>query len=193
MQVAGNPGLENQSHPLQVLQSGVAGVIVSNRGQSWNISIRGGAAPFVMIDDVPVSIESLNSLSVNDIERVEVWKGGDAAMFGARGGNGVIGFYTKKGGGSAADAAVVAFDDRGYQIEREFYVPSYDSEKPEHIKPDKRATLFWAPLIKTDSSGRASVSFYNHDVEGSVTTVAEGISVTGKPGAATYKYVIRKN
>ncbi|HEY5916739.1 MAG TPA: TonB-dependent receptor plug domain-containing protein, partial [Chryseolinea sp.] len=193
VQVAGIPSMENQSHPLQLLQSGVAGVQVTRGGQNWSISVRGGGTPFIMIDEIPVSIENLNALSVNDIERVEVWKGGDAAIFGSRGGNGVIGFYTKKGVGSITDQAISTIDAMGYQVEREFYGPNYETEKPEHIKPDKRTTLFWAPLIKTDSTGRASVSFYNNDVETTVTGIAEGISVTGKPGSTTFKFVIRKN
>jgi len=193
VQVAGIPSMENQSHPLQLLQSGVAGIQVTRGGQNWSVSVRGGGTPFIMIDEIPVSIENLNALSVNDIERVEVWKGGDAAIFGSRGGNGVIGFYTKKGVGSITDQAISTIDAMGYQVEREFYGPNYETEKPEHIKPDKRTTLFWAPLIKTDSTGRASVSFYNNDVETTVTGIAEGISVTGKPGSTTFKFVIRKN
>ncbi len=80
----------------------------------------------------------------------------------------------------------------GYQIEREFYSPAYDTERPEHIKPDKRTTLFWSPRIQTDSLGLASVSFYNHDMETTVTGVLEGISTTGKPGAGTFRFSIRK-
>lgn len=192
LQVAGDPAMENQSHALQLLQGRVPGVQVSGAGQNWGISIRGGGAPFIMIDDVPVSIDNLNALSVIDIERVEVWKGGDAALFGARGGNGVIGFYTKRGGGSKIEQGILHFTSMGYQVEREFYAPTYDTQRTEHIKPDKRTTLLWSPRIKTDSLGQASVSFYTHDVETSVTGAIEGITLTGKPGASTFRFAIRK-
>jgi hypothetical protein len=193
VQVAGDPAMENQMHALQLLQTRVAGVIVSGAGTNWNVSIRGGGTPFIMIDDVPVSIDNLNSLSVHDIERVEVWKGGDAAIFGARGGNGVLGFYTKRGGGSRVEHGTVHFTNMGYHIEREFYAPTYDTQRPEHIKPDKRTTLFWAPRITTDSLGQASVSFYNHDLETTITGIVEGLSQTGKPGTSEFRFTIRKD
>lgn len=193
LQVGGNPALENQLHPALLLQGRVAGVEVRATGSDYLISIRGGGTPMVMIDDIPVSLDNLNALSVNDIERVEVWKGADAAFFGMRGGNGVIGFYTKRGGGSNIKThGVLSLTKMGYQLEREFYSPVYDLKKPEDIKPDKRVTLYWAPMIRTDSLGRASVSFYNHDVESNITGVIEGLSV-GKPVTATFKYAIRKN
>ena len=192
VQVAGVPGMENLSHPLRLLQGRVAGVQITGAEPNLSAFIRGVGIPLIMVDDVPVPGESLSMLSVYDIERIDIWKGADAAFFGARGGNGVIGFYTKKGGGSIAAEGVLAVASMGFQIEREFYTPNYDVEKPEHIKPDKRTTLFWAPLIRTDSSGRATVSFYNHDLETSVTAIAEGISSTGKSGATTFRYTIRK-
>jgi hypothetical protein len=171
----------------------VAGLQITGGEPNFSVSIRGGGTPFILIDDVPVSIESLSTLSVHDVERIEVWKGADAAIFGGRGGNGVIGFYTRRGAGSIASEGMLTLAAMGLQIEREFYSPDYDAEKPEHIKPDKRTTLYWAPLIRTDSAGRASVSFYNHDLETTVTGVAEGISSTGKSGATTFKYAITKN
>jgi hypothetical protein len=192
VQVAGVRGRENQLHPLQLLQ-GVAGVQITGGGQNLSVSIRNGGTPFIMIDDVPVPMESLSTISVQDIERIEIWKGADAAVFGLRGSNGALGFYTKKGAGSIARDGILTMTNMGFQIEKEFYTPNYDTEKPEHIKPDKRTTLFWAPLIQTDSAGRASVSFYNHDVETTVTTVVEGISRSGKSGATTVRYAIRKN
>jgi len=194
LQVAGNPGMENQSHPLQLLQGRIPGVQVAGGGQNWSVSIRGGGAPLILVDDIPVPIENLSSLSVHDIESIDVWKGGDAAVFGIRGYNGAIAFHTKRGVGfNPPKEGVFTLAEIGFQIERQFYSPKYNSQKPEYIKPDKRATLFWAPLVQTDSAGRASVSFYNHDLETIVTAVAQGISITGKPAAATFKYVIRKN
>jgi hypothetical protein len=194
LQVAGNAALENQSHALQLLQGRVPGVMVRGVGMVWQVSIRGSGVPMVMIDEVPVPIENLDALSVTDIERVEVWKGAEAAIFGGRGGNGVLGFYTKRGRGFKVEAqGVISFTNMGYQAERQFYRPAYDVKKSEQDHPDKRPTIHWAPMLKTDSTGRISVSFYNHDVETSATCVAEGISTTGTPGASTFKYTIRKN
>jgi hypothetical protein len=136
---------------------------------------------------------ALNMISVHDIDSYRIWKGPDASIFGVRGGGGAIAFYTKHGAGSPLPTeGVLTFKDTGFQAEREFYTPKYDVEKPEHKKPDKRATLFWAPHIQTNAEGKATVSFYNHDTETTVTGIIEGISKDGIPCTTTFKYEIKK-
>jgi hypothetical protein len=187
-------------HPLQLIQGRVAGVLVRKSGQDWNVLIQGmssvnaGANPLIMIDDMPVDIESLNGIPVQAIERFRVWKGADAAVFGVRGGNGAIGFYTRKGtnGQGLLEEGLITFPGNGFQFEREFYAPKYDVQEQEHVKPDKRVTLFWEPYIQTDSSGRASVSFYNHDFETTVRGTLEGLSTTGSSGSVNFEYKIIK-
>jgi len=194
-----DPSVEGLIHPLQLIQGRVAGVQITGAGQNWNILIRGvgsinsGTTPLIMIDNVAVSLESLNLLSPREIESFDVWKGADAAIFGARGANGAIGFYTKKGVQSnLPKEGILSFGGGAFQVEREFYSPRYDVKRPEHIKPDKRTTLFWAPHVRTDSTGHATVSFYNHDVETTVTGVLEGISRNGEAGTTIFNYEIKK-
>ncbi|MBX2965362.1 MAG: TonB-dependent receptor plug domain-containing protein [Cyclobacteriaceae bacterium] len=200
IKVSGNPSLENQLHPLQLIQGRVAGVQVTGSGQNWSVLIRGvnsinsGTTPLIMVDDMPVQIETLHTIPVQEIESFTVWKGPDAAIFGSRGANGAIGFYTKRGSGvEPPRESSVTFLGTGFHIEREFYAPKYDVQEPEHIKPDNRVTLFWAPYIQTDSSGRASISFYNHDVETTITGTLEGISATGSSGSLNFEYKIIKD
>ncbi|WP_194775725.1 TonB-dependent receptor plug domain-containing protein [Pararhodonellum marinum] len=200
MKVSGITSLENQLHPLQLVQGRVAGVQVRGSGIDWTVRIQGVSSinyntePLILIDDVTADIGELHSLPVMDIESFTVWKGPDAGIFGARGANGVIGFYTKRGTEqlNPSKGNPNEFNETGFQIEREFYSPKYDIQEPEHIKPDKRVTLFWAPYILTDSSGGATVSFYNHDVETSVISIIEGMSITGSPGASSMEYQIIK-
>lgn len=198
--VADDPSLENMLHPLQLLQGRVAGVQVTGGGQNWSVMIRGvgsinaGTAPMILVDNIPVSMDYLSVLRVRDIDSYEVWKGPETAIFGAQGANGVIGFYTKRGTSYAPPReGVFRFGQVGYQTERDFYSPKYDVQKPEHVKPDRRITLYWAPLVQTDSTGRTSIIFYNHDLETTVTGLVEGLSTTGKPATSTFKYAIRKN
>jgi hypothetical protein len=200
VKISDNPALENQLHPLQLIQGRVAGVQVLGSEQNWSVLIQGvgsinsGTNPLIMVNDIPVQIESLNTIPVHDIESFTVWKGADAAIFGARGSNGAIGFYTKTGleNLKPSKESSITFAGMGFLVEREFYAPKYDVQRPEHIKPDKRATLYWTPYIQTDSSGRASIFFYNHDVETTVTGIIEGISVTGNSGSASFEYKILK-
>ncbi|HKJ43959.1 MAG TPA: TonB-dependent receptor [Sunxiuqinia sp.] len=91
----------------QALQGKTAGVVISsNSGQPGdNISVRirgigtnGDAEPLYIIDGLPMSGSGTDFLSSNDIESIEVLKdAASAAIYGARGANGVILITTKKG------------------------------------------------------------------------------------------------
>ncbi|WP_373400191.1 hypothetical protein V8V91_11680 [Algoriphagus halophilus] len=81
---------------------------------------------------------------------------------------------------------------KGYQVQKEFYSPQYPVQNPNNPKPDRRATLFWAPFIQTDSLGNASVSFYNHDIETEVFGLIEGLSSQGQIGFGRLSYTIEK-
>lgn len=107
--------------PLAALQGRVAGLnIASNSGlpgSSFQVQLRGvnslsnGSSPLYIIDGIPFSDESMNQFTAangnqsplslinpKDIERIDVLKDADAtAIYGSRGGNGVILITTKKG------------------------------------------------------------------------------------------------
>jgi len=89
-----------------IQNSGMPGAGSSIRIRGGN-SISGGNEPLYVIDGVPVyespsstgnSLSGLNTISTSDIESIEVLKDASAtAIYGARGGNGVIIITTKKG------------------------------------------------------------------------------------------------
>lgn len=63
-----------------------------------NRSILGNNQALLVLDDVPLSISSLNSINPNDVESVTVLKGASAsALYGSAASNGVIIVTTKKG------------------------------------------------------------------------------------------------
>ncbi|MCJ8211258.1 SusC/RagA family TonB-linked outer membrane protein [Mucilaginibacter sp. RS28] len=75
-----------------------------NPGQPVNIvlrginTIQGGTSPMILIDGVQLAATDLNSIDLNNIERVEVVQGAaSATIYGAQGANGVIQLFTKKG------------------------------------------------------------------------------------------------
>ncbi|MEN9570378.1 MAG: hypothetical protein RL172_1609 [Bacteroidota bacterium] len=76
----GSPGA-----PVQILLRGIN-------------SVRGGTAPMILLDGVQIVSTGLESLDLNNIERVEVVQGPAAAsIYGAQGANGVIQLFSKKG------------------------------------------------------------------------------------------------
>jgi hypothetical protein len=68
----------------------------------------------------------------------------------------------------------------GYSVIRKFYSPVYESQQPTEIKNDFRSTIYWNPVVQTDSTGVAKVSFFNSDESGNMQIVVEGITVNGK-------------
>lgn len=93
----------------QALQGRAPGMLVNSAsgqpGSSANITIRGiqsiqgaGAQPLFIIDGVPLPAFDMQTINPNDFESITVLKDANAAaLYGARGGTGVIVINTKKG------------------------------------------------------------------------------------------------
>ena len=70
---------------------------------------------------------------------------------------------------------------RGYSVPTDFYRVDYSKG----VLPDEqdyRRTLYWNPSVETDSSGRASVIFYNNSTEHGLGISVETLSPDGVPG-----------
>lgn len=93
--------------PMTQIQGKVAGVSITNTAfgdpnKTSSIQIRGvssraaGTGPLIVIDGVPGG--NLTNIHSNDIESIDILKdGAAAAIYGTRGGNGVVIINTKKG------------------------------------------------------------------------------------------------
>jgi len=105
-----NQGLEQipTSRTEEALIGKVSGVNIqmvdASAGSAPTIRVRGvgsitaDASPLIVMDGVVVSSDYLGSIDMADVESVEVLKdAASAAIYGSRGGNGVIMITTKKG------------------------------------------------------------------------------------------------
>jgi TonB-dependent starch-binding outer membrane protein SusC len=92
----------------QFLVGKVAGAQISSTngspGRPVNILLRGintlnrGTSPMILVDGIEVRATDLNSIDLNNIERVEIVQGAaSATIYGAQGANGVIQLFSKKG------------------------------------------------------------------------------------------------
>ena len=72
----------------------------------------------------------------------------------------------------------------GYTSSREYYTEDF-SKKPLPGQPDYRRTLYWNPIVKTDSSGQAEILFYNNSNCEKLIINAETITKDGKIGILT--------
>jgi TonB-dependent SusC/RagA subfamily outer membrane receptor len=179
---------------LDLLRGRVAGVQVSGDPFNPSVQIRGissislSSEPLFLLDGVPITKESLLSINVMDVEKIDVLKGASASIYGSQGANGAISVLTKRGNNtydwSKDEASGIKVARRlGYSTSREFYVPKYDQDLPENIRPDYRSTVYWSPMIKTNKDGKATVSYFNTDAETSMRVSIEGISKSGIPAA----------
>ena len=108
----------------------LAGVVISSNdgqpGQEANIVIRGAGsltsstAPLYVVDGFPIDGFNIASLSMENIENVNVLKDASSiAIYGAKGANGVIVITTKKG---FVGAPKISFSlKQGYQTMGKFY------------------------------------------------------------------------
>ena len=167
---------------LDMIQGRIPGVMVSGN----NVLIRGPSTfigsnePLYLIDNIPVDVSAVQSMNPMDVEGIEVLKGPSAAIYGARGANGVIAIFTIRG--RFIIKGILKFDMLGYHRPREFYSPKYGTRFDDLVE-DYRTTLYWDPNIRTDSTGLARISFYCSDISSTFNIVVEGISTEGKIGS----------
>jgi hypothetical protein len=174
---------------IESLQGRVAGLQVSRVGQNqFRASIRGQQnAPLYLLDGMPVSENTVSSISQFDISRIEILKNAaNAAVYGGRASGGVIALFTGRTEEEAREVTpgtyIIIHQAKGYSQVREFYSPRYSGQTPASNEPDLRTTLYWNPSVKTDAQGKATVTFYTADRTTTYRAIAEGISDEGQPG-----------
>jgi TonB-dependent SusC/RagA subfamily outer membrane receptor len=181
IRIRGVSSFTGNNDPLIVLD----GIPVSNLGSSSGSfsaadSLSGGA------DGLGPDLSNVNSLMLSispmNVDRIEILKGPSAAAFGVRGANGVILIYTRRGFDREVDSRSTGYEGirlPGFSYVKEFYSPSYDVPKEEHIIPDKRTTLYWNPSVTTDNLGKAAIEFFNSDEARSLQVEIQGVTDYG--------------
>lgn len=127
------------------LQGKVAGVQITAQGgqvgASQNIVIRGNSSfgnnqPLIVVDGVPISNDNgtgsginlgsgLSDINPEDIESISVLKGGSAALYGMRAGNGVILITTKNG---KKDKGVQVSYDGSFTVDKIYNLPKLQNK-----------------------------------------------------------------
>ena len=187
----------------EMIRGRLAGVDVKQTPEGYRVlvrgvsSVKGSTGPLFLLDGMAIQDEdgtALLTFNPGDIERVELLKNaGSAATYGARGGNGVIAFYTKSfRPGQAATkpkAGMTPLQLIGYpSVQREFYVPRYEAKPDENqstesgsTQIDRRDVLYWKPLMQTDSQGHSQLIVPLSDVVRTVRVVVQGVTSDGRP------------
>ena len=202
----------NYSNLMYVIQSRVPGLRLVLVNGSYVVSLGGfvsyGASdageapvsgePLLIIDGLAFNgsegvADMISQLSISNILRIDVFKFGSAAAFGARGANGVIAIYTRNG--TTPSKQVKGYDKSLFQLEiiqgfarpLKFKSPNYNGVLKTKAEPDYRSTIYWAPSVNTNpQTGEAVVSFYAADLETKYRVVVEGVTLSGEPIHAEY-------
>lgn len=176
------------------LQGLVAGVIIQN-GIAY--STRSLNTPMqIIVDGMYVEPDFLSMISPTDVESIEVLRTiGNLAIYGMRGGGGVLIINTKRGEpGSAIRSyapGITTYSPQGYYIGREFYSPNYDNPKVSKELPDLRTTVFWSPNILTDTTGKGKCEFFTGGEPGTYKVVAEGLDGKGGIGRQVFRFTVK--
>lgn len=182
---------------LESLQGRVAGLQIYRKGMNdFRATIRGYGEPLYLLDGIPISGGTVSALNPWDIDRIEILKGPEAAIYGGRAAGGVIAFFTKRGGVEYEEVEpgpyIITHRAGGFSKTREFYAPKYTTGQTEQEKPDLRTTIHWEPNVQTGADGRAEVTFYTADRATTYRAVLEGITPDGLSGSHIYTFDVIK-
>ncbi|MBT6004159.1 MAG: hypothetical protein HOG79_00455, partial [Prolixibacteraceae bacterium] len=130
------------------------------------------------------------------IDRVDVIKRTNptgTTLFGARGANGVVFIYTKRGIPEQEREkylkGLLTQKIKGFSKYREFYSPKYTPENIDSEKPDYRTTLYWNSSVSLEN-GEAEISFFTSDDIARFKVLVEGITQNGKIYLGSEEFVV---
>jgi hypothetical protein len=135
------------------------------------------------LDSNPIKYEDLSTFPSNAFDKIEFIK--YAPFAGLNKAGGVLFFYSKRGMKNVKPASIKpqgmeGFRVIGYSVSRRFYTPDYNLPEESEKKADYRNTIYWNPVVRTDSTGVAISEFYNSDETGNMKIVVEGVTSDGK-------------
>jgi TonB-dependent Receptor Plug Domain len=158
----------------EAIKGKVPGVVVNNndvliRGRN---SLYGGTDPLYLIDGVPTSKEAAGSVSMTDVDRIEIIKGSQSNMFGARGSNGIIAIYTKRG--FNVKRGELTFQMLGYIYPKKFILSNINDNLYKKYNVSK--TVHWNPDVKiVDNKYQVTIpkstTNYRIKIEGLINTL----------------------
>ncbi|MBP8156087.1 MAG: hypothetical protein KAX81_03600, partial [Leadbetterella sp.] len=138
-----------------------------NKNENW-----------VMLDGTRVPLEFLNLIKPADIVWLDfIQKKEKTVKLGQESGT-IVNLLTSKGNDLFSVYKKNKFQTfMGYSYARNIYSPKYTKAV---AKPDRRKTLYWNPLQKTDIYGKTSISFNNSDLSKKYLITVYGTDGKGK-------------
>lgn len=142
------------------------------------------STPLVIVDGIEIPGVGIGDISPQTVSYIEVLRGGEAAIYGVRGGGGAIVIHTKNGADMNMSyfkqIGIKGFKTNGYQVAKQFYAPKYETDQELESKlADYRTTIYWNGYVTTNSKTPTTISFYTADMPTTYTLTIEGIAENG--------------
>jgi len=196
------PDLEGRVNILEAIKLKVPGIIIyfNKLQQEYHVYIRSSFTqgkllePVFLIDGFRTSIDAILMIPVSWVDRVDIIKTGTSAYFGAGETSGAISIITKAEGPRSAKKQVFHSANikiSGYDAPRIFYSPTHTPDPAQAYEPDLRATLYWEPYIKVDTSKDIVLKYFNADNPTTILVTAEGITTNGVPVTGKLEYLVK--
>lgn len=164
------------------------------RGLNHNMQFSGPTSlhlssdPLFMLDGTEVGMQAFLNLDPRYIQRIEVFSGSRASIFGVRGANGALLAYTRRAG----DPAMGHYQEylvQGYHSPREYFADLASSYlRNEHqYRVDK--SIYWEPGLETNESGIITTAVPVAGDPGTLTFIIEGAGKDGGIGFGTFSLI----
>ena len=138
-----------------------------------------------MLDGVFVDRNTFLSQYPREIERIEIFRGPRAAIFGVRGGTGVILAYTRRPGYRGMEDALDLVM-LGYHSPAEFYTDAVSVSRNSSPKRTGEKTIHWDPDVVSDEDGAVNVRIPLIRGMEKMKVTVEGVGFSGGIGAAEF-------
>ncbi len=146
------------------------------RGLNHNLQFRGPTSltlsnqPLFMLDGTEIGQSAFLNLDPRYIQRLEIFSGPRASVFGVRGAAGAILAYTRRASDMDDFVTVEEYLIQGYHSPREFYADLVSYTHSEDETRLMESAVYWEPNLITDEKGR----------------VTTAVPFSGKPGILTF-------
>lgn len=176
-------------------QSRMRDILVTRvRGLNHNMQFSGptslylSSEPLFMLDGTEVGSQAFLNLDPRYIQRIEVFSGARASIFGVRGANGALLAYTRRAG----DPGMEHYQEylvQGYHSPREYFADMVSSylRNEDQSRVDK--SIYWEPGLETDESGRITTAVPVSGDSGTLTFIIEGAGRDGGIGFGTFSLI----
>lgn len=184
--------LNNYRTLLNVLSEKAVGFTV----QGGQIVFRGTSSfalssePIFVLDGSMVDKSTFLNISPAEIQRIEIYKGANAAIFGVRGTNGAIVGYSKRY--SVPNTGSPEFVIMGYQMPAEFYHDVVKARQISSKYPQYVSTIHWDGSILTNEDGESVSIFPFREGLGKLKVIIQGLGENGEIGYGEFIYDFSK-